>query len=44
MGSSAALLPGDGFSMNFEIDFDNPLIRRQDMKLAFDPDTFKAEF
>ena len=30
-GSSAALLPDSGFSMSFEIDFDNPLIRHQDM-------------
>jgi UDP-3-O-[3-hydroxymyristoyl] N-acetylglucosamine deacetylase len=42
-GSSAALLPEHGFSMSFEIDFDNPLIRRQDIALAFDPGTFKAE-
>ena len=30
-GASAALLPDHGFSMSFEIDFDNPLIRRQDI-------------
>jgi len=40
---SAALLPDDGFSMDFEIDFDNPLIRRQDIGLVFEPDTFKSE-
>ena len=28
--------------MSFEIDFDNPLIRRQDMLLTFEPDTFKS--
>jgi len=39
----AALLPDHGFSMSFQIDFDNPLIRRQDMMLAFEPDTFKTE-
>ena len=42
-GASAALLPEHGFSMSFEIDFDNPLIRRQDISLALDPETFKAE-
>jgi len=42
-GASAALLPEHGFSMSFEIDFDNPLIRRQDMTLNFEPGTFKAE-
>ena len=42
-GASAALLPDHGFSMSFEIDFDNPLIRRQDICLAFDAATFKAE-
>jgi UDP-3-O-[3-hydroxymyristoyl] N-acetylglucosamine deacetylase len=29
--------------MSFEIDFDNPLIRRQDICLVFDADTFKTE-
>ncbi len=42
-GASAALLPDHGFSMSFEIDFDNPLIRRQDMMVSFDADTFKTE-
>jgi UDP-3-O-[3-hydroxymyristoyl] N-acetylglucosamine deacetylase len=42
-GSSAALLPDSGFSMSFEIDFDNPLIRRQDISLSIDPDGFNAE-
>ena len=42
-GSSAALLPEHGFSMSFEIDFDNPLIRRQDIALTFEPGTFKTE-
>ncbi|HLY47292.1 MAG TPA: UDP-3-O-acyl-N-acetylglucosamine deacetylase [Stellaceae bacterium] len=40
---SAALVPEDGFSMSFEIDFDNPLIRRQEIALAFEPGTFTAE-
>jgi UDP-3-O-[3-hydroxymyristoyl] N-acetylglucosamine deacetylase len=42
-GASAALLPDHGFSMSFEIDFDHPLIRRQDACLVFDWDTFKTE-
>ncbi len=42
-GASAALLPEHGFSMSFEIDFDNPLIRRQDITLNFEPGTFSAE-
>jgi UDP-3-O-[3-hydroxymyristoyl] N-acetylglucosamine deacetylase len=42
-GATAALFPDHGFSMSFEIDFDNPLIRRQDICLMFDADTFKTE-
>jgi UDP-3-O-[3-hydroxymyristoyl] N-acetylglucosamine deacetylase len=42
-GSAAALLPDHGFSMSFEIDFDNPLIRRQDISLSLEPETFNAE-
>jgi UDP-3-O-[3-hydroxymyristoyl] N-acetylglucosamine deacetylase len=42
-GCSAELVPDHGFSMSFEIDFDNPLIRRQDMTVSFDPDTFRSE-
>jgi UDP-3-O-[3-hydroxymyristoyl] N-acetylglucosamine deacetylase len=42
-GASAALLPDHGFSMSFEIDYDNPLIRRQDITLSFEPGTFEAE-
>jgi len=42
-GASATLLPEHGFTMSFEIDFDNPLIRRQDMTLNFEPGIFKAE-
>ena len=40
---AAELFPDHGFSMSFEIDFDNPLIRRQDICLAFDAETFKTE-
>src|SRR3954451_8176995 len=42
-GSSATLLPGSGFSMSFEIDFNNPLIRHQNLSLIIDPDAFNAE-
>lgn len=42
-GATAALSPDHGFSMSFEIDFDNPLIRRQDITLLFDAETFKTE-
>ena len=45
-GAAAALLPDHGFSMSFEIDFDNPVIRRQDLMVALDagtPGTFTAE-
>ena len=39
----ASLLPDHGFSMSFEIDYENPLIRRQDLVLALDPDAFRTE-
>src|SRR3954453_12142814 len=42
-GNSAPLLPASGFSMSFEIDFDNPLIRHQNISLSIDPDAFNAE-
>ena len=42
-GATAALLPDHGFSMSFEIDFDNPMIRRQNMAMSFEPGTFKTE-
>ena len=41
--ATAALLPDHIFSLSFEIDYANPLIRRQDLMLALDADTFKAE-
>jgi UDP-3-O-[3-hydroxymyristoyl] N-acetylglucosamine deacetylase len=41
--ATAALFPSGGFSMSFQIDFDNPLIRRQEIHLAFGRDTFKEE-
>jgi UDP-3-O-[3-hydroxymyristoyl] N-acetylglucosamine deacetylase len=42
-GASAALMPEHGFSMSFEIDFDNPMIRQQDITVNFEPGTFKTE-
>jgi UDP-3-O-[3-hydroxymyristoyl] N-acetylglucosamine deacetylase len=42
-GASAALLPEHGFSMSFEIEFDNPLINRQDLTLSIEPESFKSE-
>jgi UDP-3-O-[3-hydroxymyristoyl] N-acetylglucosamine deacetylase len=42
-GASVALMPDHGFSMNFAIDFANPLIRCQDMTVSFEPGTFRAE-
>lgn len=42
-GASAALLPGAEFSMSFDIEFDNPLIRHQHISLSIDPDGFNVE-
>jgi UDP-3-O-[3-hydroxymyristoyl] N-acetylglucosamine deacetylase len=42
-GASAELIPDHGFSMSFAIDFDTPLIRRQDLALTVEADTFRAE-
>jgi UDP-3-O-[3-hydroxymyristoyl] N-acetylglucosamine deacetylase len=42
-GATAALLPDHGFWMSFEINFANPLISQQDICVAFDAPTFKAE-
>jgi UDP-3-O-[3-hydroxymyristoyl] N-acetylglucosamine deacetylase len=39
----AELFPDNGFSMSFEIDFENPLIRRQDICVVFDRATFRTE-
>jgi UDP-3-O-[3-hydroxymyristoyl] N-acetylglucosamine deacetylase len=41
--ATASLEPDHGFSMGFEIDFDNPLISRQDVSVVFDATTFKSE-
>lgn len=42
-GAMTALYPDDEFSMSFEIDFDNPLVRRQKMSIAPDSHSFKSE-
>jgi UDP-3-O-[3-hydroxymyristoyl] N-acetylglucosamine deacetylase len=42
-GKSASLLPDHGFSMSFEIDFASRAVRRQDLSLVFDNETFKSE-
>lgn len=42
-GATASLRPDRGFSMSFEIDYDNPLIGRQEMSMAVDPGSFKYE-
>ncbi|HEV2302312.1 MAG TPA: UDP-3-O-acyl-N-acetylglucosamine deacetylase [Stellaceae bacterium] len=42
-GASASLAPDHGFSVSFEIAYDNPLIRRQDIALVMDGPTFKSE-
>jgi len=42
-GALAALLPDHEFSMSFEIDFDIPLIRRQELCVGMEPETFAAE-
>ncbi len=41
--ATATLLPDVGFSMSFEIDFADLVIRRQDFRVVFDAGTFKAE-
>ena len=38
-----ALRPAFGFSMHFEIDYDNPLVRHQQMTLVLDAASFKSE-
>jgi UDP-3-O-[3-hydroxymyristoyl] N-acetylglucosamine deacetylase len=40
---SAMLMPGDGFSVTFAIDFAATAIRRQNIRLVLDPDSFKRD-
>jgi UDP-3-O-[3-hydroxymyristoyl] N-acetylglucosamine deacetylase len=42
-GASAALLPDHGFSMSFEIAFENPLIGSQELMVSLDEETFRAD-
>ena len=42
-GKSASLLPDDGFFMSFAIDFASDAISRQDITIAVDPESFKAD-
>ncbi|HEX7969057.1 MAG TPA: UDP-3-O-acyl-N-acetylglucosamine deacetylase [Stellaceae bacterium] len=42
-GKSAAIMPDDGFSMSFAIDFASDAIRNQDITIAVDPESFKAD-
>ena len=42
-GKSASLVPDDGFSMSFAIDFASDAINRQDITIAIDPESFKAD-
>jgi UDP-3-O-[3-hydroxymyristoyl] N-acetylglucosamine deacetylase len=42
-GKSATLSPDDGFSMSFAIDFASGAIGRQDISIAVDPDSFRAD-
>jgi UDP-3-O-[3-hydroxymyristoyl] N-acetylglucosamine deacetylase len=42
-GGMVALSPDDSFSMSFEIDFKNPLIRHQDISVVIDSASFKSE-
>jgi UDP-3-O-[3-hydroxymyristoyl] N-acetylglucosamine deacetylase len=39
----ASLRPDVVFGVSFEIDFPNELVRRQDISLAVDPETFKSD-
>ncbi|MBM3598893.1 MAG: UDP-3-O-acyl-N-acetylglucosamine deacetylase [Alphaproteobacteria bacterium] len=40
---AASLVPADGFSLSFMIDFDSKAISRQECGLTFDPAAFRAE-
>ena len=42
-GYSASLLPGGGFSVRFEIDFDSPAVSRQTISMGMGNGTFKKE-
>ncbi len=42
-GRSATLLPGEGFTLNFEVDYDNSAIARQTSEMELVDGTFKNE-
>ena len=42
-GAMAALYPDHSFSMSFEIDYDNPVVRHQKLSVTLDADSFKSE-
>lgn len=42
-GRSAALVPDDGFTLSFAIDFASGAIRRQELTLGVDPESFAAD-
>jgi UDP-3-O-[3-hydroxymyristoyl] N-acetylglucosamine deacetylase len=39
----AAVMPAEGFSLDFEIDFDNPVVGRQHWVVSLDNETYKNE-
>ncbi len=40
---SVALLPSNGFEIDFEIEFENPVVARQSWSISVDHDTYKRE-
>jgi UDP-3-O-[3-hydroxymyristoyl] N-acetylglucosamine deacetylase len=38
-----SLMPGEGLTVDFEIDFDNPVVARQQWSIAVDSETYKQE-
>ena len=40
---SASVFPADGFSIHFEIDFDNPAVKHQEWFVELDPMSYKRE-
>ncbi|MBZ0274282.1 UDP-3-O-acyl-N-acetylglucosamine deacetylase [bacterium] len=42
-GKSAVLKPHDGFAIDFEIEFDHPVIKKQRMELELTPETYVRE-
>jgi UDP-3-O-[3-hydroxymyristoyl] N-acetylglucosamine deacetylase len=42
-GRAATLMPSDGFAVSFTIDFASGAIKRQELTLGVDPDSFKSD-